>query len=391
MRTLPEGMAEALAGSTGAEARIQFNLWYDGKLVEPNVPVSSWGLDWDISRQVQCQAKATVLDEDGTLTPWDLEDPLGAGGGILQTQIVVANTSASIAWQTITSAEPDETWRTIGGKTVWIPGGASIPIEADDRTEGVIAARFMAPQQPQNTNSIIAEIRHLLTGLMDVRVDVGITDGTVPSTIVYKEDRMAAVEDLVDALGAGWRVTGDGQFQIYDRNASASIWTTKGGSEGELIRVKRKFKIDGNHNAFVSRNTAPDGRELQGVAKIETGPERFAGPLGQRIRFHAASFATTQVQIEQTARTLRDNRMKTATVVLPVRTVLNPAIELGDWITVMMPLPDGTEAPLTGKVLTISWSGSDLLPVGMDLQLECPAADVRAASQKVRASRWQAR
>lgn len=391
MRTLPEGMAEALSGSTGAEARLQFNLWYDNILVETNVPVSNWGLNWDISRQVQCQTKATILDEDGLLTPWDLSDPLGAGGGVLQTQLIVGNTSASIAWQTITSAEPDETWRTIGGKTVWIPGGASIPVEADDRTEGVVAARFMAPQQPTNTNSIIAEIRHLLVGLMDVRVDAAVTDGTVPTSIVYKEDRMAAVEDLVSALGAAWRVTGDGQFQVYSPADKTSVWTAKGGAEGELIRVKRAFKIEGNHNAFVSRNTAPDGRELQGIAKVEAGPDRYAGPLGQRVRFHAASFATTQAQIEQTAQTLRDNRIKTATVILPIRTVLNPAIELGDWITVKMPLPDGTEAPITGKVLTIDWSGNDLLPVGMDLKLECPAADIRAASSRVREHRWLAR
>lgn len=382
---------EALSGSTGAEARMQFNLWYEGRLVEPDVRVSSWSLDWDLSRQVQCQAKATVLDEDGSLTPWDLSDPLGAGGGILQSKLIVADTSAAIAWQTITSADPDETWRTLNGKTYWIPGGASIPIEADDRTEGVIEARFMAPQQPTKTTSIIAEIRHLLTGLMDVQVDGDVVDGTVPASVVYKEDRMAAVEDLVAALKAAWRITGDGQFRIYNPAITTPVWTAKGGAEGELIRVRRKFDIQKNKNVFVSRNTAPDGRELQGIAKIEDGPERYAGPLGQRVRFHAASFATTQAQIDQTATTLRDNRIKTSTVVLPVRTVLNPAIELGDWIKFMLPLPDGTEAPLTGRVIAINWSGGETLPVGMDLKIECSAADVQAASARVRNYRWQAR
>jgi hypothetical protein len=248
----------------------------------------------------------------------------------------------------------------------------------------------MAPQQPVPGNTIIEEIQHLLTGLMDVRVDGTITDGSVPSTVVYKESRMDAVEDLVTALDAEWRVSGDGQFHVYDPSVTTPVWEAKGGAEGELIRIKRKLKLTGNYNAFVSRNTAPDGRELQGIAKIETGAERWAGPLGQRVMFHAASFATTQAQVDQTAITLRDNRIKKATVTLPVRTVLNPAIELGDWITIYMPLPDGGEAPITGKVLTIDWSGSDLLPVAMDLQIECTADQVKAASKRVRDARWLA-
>lgn len=389
MRIIPDAMADALAGTTGAEARIKFNLWYDRTLIHADVPVSSWGLSWDIGRQVQCQAKANILDDDGTLTPWDAEDPLGAGGGILQTILAVGDTSVSVAWQTITSAEPDETWRMVNGTTLWIPGGANIPIEADDRTEGVVDARFMAPTQPTKT-SIIEEIRHLLTGLMDVQVDTDVVDGTVPASIVYKDERMDAVEDLVRALNAAWRVTGDGQFRIYNPANTTSVWTARGGMEGELIKVSRKMKLKGNENAFVSRNTAPDGRELQGIAKIESGPERFGGPLGQRVRFHAASFATTQEQIDQTAKTLRDTRLRKATVILPVRTVLNPAIELGDWITVNMPLPDGKEAPIKGRVLTIDWSGNTHLPVGMNLQLECSAAEVKAASKSVRDGRWLA-
>lgn len=390
MRELPQEMLDAFTGSSAGDVTLQFNVWYDGSLIEQDLNVGAWSISWDRSRQVICQTQATILDEDGSLTPWSIEDALGTGGSILQTKIVGGGTSANVAWQRIAEAEPEETWRILGGTTVWIPGGASIPINAEDITEDVIAYRFMAPEQPKAGNTCIQEIQRLLAGLMDVRVDSDVADKSVPTSIVYKEERMDAVEDLVVALGAEWRTTGDGQFHVHNPSTT-SVWTTRGGMEGELISVKRKMTLASQYNGFVARNTAADGRELQGIAREETGAARWGGPMGHRVMFHAASFATTQQQIDQTAASIRDSRRSKATATLPVRTILNPAIEINDWITVMMPLPNGEEHPIMGKVLTIEWSGNGTVPVGMDLTLECSAQDIRDASDKVRRNRWLAR
>lgn len=380
-------MLEAFEGST-TDARMQFNIWYNGALVEQDVPVGSWKMGWDSSRQVRCQTDATVLDEDGSLTPWDLDDALGTGGGILQSKLLIGTMSIAVGWQPVIDADPEETWRIINGTTIWVPGGATIPVSAEDVTEDILAYRFLSPEAPKAGNTTIAEIQRLLSGLCDVRVDDDVTDKAVPASLIYKEDRMDAVEDLVANLGALWRITGDGQFQIHMENKTP-VWTTTGGSEGNIIRVQRKLSRAQTYNAFVSRNTATDGTELQGIALEENGPARFGGPLKYRTMFHAASLATTQAAVLNDAKTVRDNRRNKATAILPLRVVLHPGLEVNDWITVNMPLPDGTQAPVTGKVLSIEWSGSGSVPVGMDIKLECNAVDLRAVSSRVKASRWQ--
>lgn len=386
MRILPDGMLEAFEGST-SDARMQFNIWYDGALVAQDVSVGTWGMGWDAARQVRCQTDATVLDEDGTLTPWDIDDPLGTGGGTLQSVLIVGNMSLPVGFQPIVDADPEETWRIVKGQTIWVPGGAHIPIKAEDVTEDILAYRFLSPESPKAGNTSIQEIQRLLAGICDVRVDSTVTDKAVPATLIYKEDRMAAVEDLVKHLGALWRITGDGQMQIHMENTSP-VWSARGGSEGALIRVKRKLTRAGKYNAFVSRNTAADGTELQGIALEEQGPARFGGPLKYRTMYHAASLATTQEAVAADAKTVRDNRRNKATAILPIRVVLHPGLEVNDWITVRMPLPDGTEAPVTGKVLTIDWSGKGTVPVAMDITLECNALELRNLSARVKAFRW---
>lgn len=386
MRALPDGMAEAFEGST-SDARMQFNLWYDGAVIAQDVNVGAWKMDWDATRQIRCQTDATILDEDGSLTPWDIDDALGTGGGILQSTLIIGAMSVPVGWQPVVDADPEETWRIINGTTTWVPGGASIPVKAEDVTEDVLAFRFLSPEQPKPGNTAIQEIQRLLSGICDVRVDADVVDKAVPASIIYKEDRMGAVEDLVTLLKALWRVTGDGQFHIHKENKTP-VWTTRGGVEGTLIRVKRKFSRANIHNAFVSRNTGSNGAELQGISLEEQGAARFGGPLKYRTLYHAASLATTQAAVAADAETLKLNRRNKATAVLPLRVILHPGLEVNDWITVNMPLPDGTEQPVTGKVLTISWAGNGGVPTGMDLTLECNAADLRKLSTRVKAHRW---
>lgn len=386
MRTLPDGMLEAFQGST-AGARMQFNVWYNGQLVAQDLNVSSWKMGWDVTRQIRCQTSATVLDDDGSLTPWDIDDILGTGGSILQSKLLVGAMSLSVGWQPIVDSAPEETWRIMDGAALWVPGGATVPLEAEDVTEDVLAYRFLSPERPATGNTTIQEIQRLLSGLCDVRVDAAVADKAVPSSIIYKDDRMGAVEDLVKHLGALWKVTGDGQFHIH-MESTTPVWTTSGGAEGSLIRVRRGLSRDRLYNAFVSRNTAPDGTELQGIALEDTGPARFGGPLKYRTLYHSASLATTQAAVAADAQTLRDSRRNKATAVLPLRVVLHPGLELNDWVTVNMPLPDGTSAPVTGKVLSIEWAGSGSVPVGMDVKLECNAVELRALSARVKAFRW---
>jgi hypothetical protein len=386
-RILPEGMAEAFAGST-ADARMQFNVWYDGRLVAADVPVANWSQDWDRTRQIVGQTKATVLDDDGTLTPWGVGDALGVAGSILQTQLTAGGTSINVGYQRITASEPEETWRVVGGKLVWVPGTATVPVEAQDLTVMASGSRFMAPEVPPSGATVFSEIRRLLRGIMDVIFEPTLTDRNVPTGIVYKEDRMDAIEDLAKGVNAACRVTGGGQFEVYDPEREVSVFDITSGQEGQLINVRRSLSVEGLYNAVISQNTLDGGREIQGVATEASGPLRLDGPHGRWPAFRSAPFATTQAAIDADARTALTNRAKTRNVLLPLRTTLNPAIEVGDWVTVELPIITGETVTIPGRVQYVGWSGDGSGISAMDLKIMTRLADMQAVSEKIRTATW---
>src|SRR5512141_2588525 len=109
MRTLPDGMADALRSSAG-DVRCAFNIWYGGKLIFPDVAVRSWNLNWDITRQVMGQGRFEIIDPDAMLLPWSYDDALSVGGGMIQTKLIAGSTSVDLAFQRITRSTPDENW-----------------------------------------------------------------------------------------------------------------------------------------------------------------------------------------------------------------------------------------------------------------------------------------
>lgn len=388
-RTLPDGMVEALAGST-VDAAVQFNIWYGGQVVVPNVPVGAWGLEWDITRQVMGQAKATVIDETATLAPWGLADPLGVAGPKLQTVFTAGGTSIPLGFQRITRSDPEETYRVLGGGLYWVPGGATIPLQADDLTYVAAGNKLMAPETAKSGGTCFSEIQRLLTGIMDVIFDPALTDVAVPAAITYKDERMDAVEDLVyKGLNAECRMTGGGQLYVY-KPTTAPVWTVNPGAEGQFIRVQRTLLVDKLYNITVSTNTTDAGAEIQGIAQETSGPLRVDGEHGRWPYRRQAPFAQTQAAIDADAATTQRNNIAGRTAIIPVQTTINPAIETGDWVTLNMPLVTGEIAAINGKVLNMALTGDGAGITDMKLKVQVPSADMQAISAKIRNSSWLA-
>lgn len=386
-RTLPDGMAEALAGST-VDASVQFNVWYNGQVVVPNLPVGSWGLDWDLSRQVMGQAKATVIDETSTLAPWGLDDYLGVAGSMLQTVLTAGGVSLPLCYQRITRSDPEETYRVLSGGLVWVPGGATIPVQADDLTYVAAGNKLMAPEAAKSGGTCFSEIRRLLTGVIDVIFDGALTDVAVPAAITYKDERMDAVEDLIyKGLGAECRMTGGGQLYVY-KPTTSPVWTVSPGAEGQFIRVQRTLLVDKLYNITVSTNTTDAGAEIQGIAQEASGPLRVDGPHGRWPYRRQAPFAQTQAAINADAASTQKNNVAGRTAIIPLQTTINPAIETGDWVTVQMPLVTGDVASINGKVLSMTLTGEGSGITDMKLKVQVLSADLQAISAQIRNTSW---
>ncbi len=387
MRQLSSKMLDAIAGSV-PDARVVVYPWYDGKLATPDpLPVSNWSIQWSGSDQNLIQGKAsfTISDPTGELAPWGFDEPLSAAGSKLQASFVCGTESVDLGWYTVSSNAPTEQWRTAGPVAQWVAAGASIPVTADDLTLLISDAKFIAPESPPSGATVISEVRRLLQGICPVTVADGVVDGPVPGSIVYKDDRLAPVFDLVKSLGCRYRMDGAGQLEIYPLTKTAPVWTIKGKDGGAMVSVNRTQNRADLINGVLSTSNDPS-LEIRRLATLTAGPLRWDGPLGRKVNYHTA-LANTADGVQKDADAILENSTVTRTVPLAVICTPHPGIQIGDWVRVAQPVINGAEYPLDGLVSAMGLKGSAAGVEAMSLTVECSLTDVQAVGQYVRRNR----
>ena len=383
MRTLTAGMLDALAGSV-PDARVTAAAWYDGVLREPDLPVTNWSITWDGNDTTLVQGKAslTVSDPTGRLAPWGFDEPLSAAGSRLLLTFRCGSESVDLGWYTVSRNTPTEQWRIVGENLTWVSGGASIPVNADDLTLLVQDSGFVAPEAPPAGATVLSEIRRLLTGICPVTVEASVVDSTVPASIVYKDDRLAAVMDLAMSINARYRMTGDGSLEVYPVTKTDPVWVIQGGDGGALVSLNRSQDRSALINGVVSTSNDPSV-EIRALATIGTGPLRWDGPFGRKIARHNA-IATTQQGVQADANTYLNNTAVLKTLPLTVLCKPHPGIQTGDWVRVAQPTINGSEYPLDGVVTNVQLKGSASGVDPMQLTVACALSDVQAVGLSVR-------
>lgn len=387
MRQLSSKMLDAIAGSV-PDARLVVYPWYDGQLATADpLPLANWSIQWSGSDQnlVQGKASFTVSDPSGELAPWGFDEPLSVAGSKLQASFVCGTESTDIGWYAVSSNAPTEQWRTAGPVAQWVAAGASIPVTADDLTLLISDARFIAPESPPPGATVISEVRRLLTGICPVSITGGVVDGPVPTSIVYKDDRLAPVFDLVKSLGCRYRMDGAGQLEIYPYTKTSPVWTIQGRDGGAMVSVNRSQNRSDIINGVLSTSNDPS-LEVRELATITSGPLRWDGPLGRKINYHTA-LANTASGVQADAQAILDNSTQTRTVPLSVICRPHPGIQLGDTVRVAQPVINGAEYPLDGIVSAMGLKGSASGVEAMSLTVECSLTDVQAVGLYVRRNR----
>jgi hypothetical protein len=387
MRQLSSKMLDAIAGSV-PDARLVVYPWYDGKLATKDpLPLANWSIQWAGSDQNLIQGKAsfTVNDPTGELAPWGFDEPLSAAGSKLQASFVCGTESVDLGWYAVSSNAPTEQWRTSGPLAQWVAAGASIPVTADDLTLLISDAKFIAPESPPAGATVISEVRRLLKGICPVTVAPGVVDGPVPASVVYKDDRLAPVFDLVKSLGCRYRMDGAGQLEIYPLVKTAPVWTIQGKDGGAMVSVNRTQNRADVINGVLSTSNDPS-LEIRRLATLTTGPLRWDGPLGRKVNYHTA-LANTADGVQKDADAILENSTVTRTVPLTVICTPHPGIQIGDWVRVAQPVINGAEYPLDGLVSAVGLKGSAAGVEAMSLTVECSLTDVQAVGSYVRRNR----
>ena len=383
MRTLSAGMLDTLQGSV-PDARLTVAAWYDGTLREPELPVSTWSVSWDGADNTLIQGKAsiTVTDPTGRLAPWGFDEPLSAAGSRLLLTFRCGGEAVDLGWFTLSENQPTEQWRIVGPNLQWVSGGASIPVQADDLTLLVSDSGFISPEAPPEGATVISEIRRLMAGICPVTIADGVTDKPVPGSIVYKDDRLAAVQDLARSVNARYRMTGAGSLEVFPLTKTAPVWTIQGGDGGALVSLNRKQARADLINGVVSTSNDPS-LEIRALETINAGPLRWDGPFGRKIARHNA-IATTQDGVQADARTYLENTATLKTVSLTVMCKPHPGLQTGDWVRVAQPTINGAAFPLDGIVTAVQLKGSRSGVEPMQITVQCAIEDVQAVGLFVR-------
>lgn len=406
MRPIDTNGQNALKSTRSGDKLLAY-VWYGGQLVYPDpLPVTGWKLDWDDTRQVQT-GSVDIRDGSGKLAPWLLEDALGVGGSRLQIVYQIGGTTNSqvpIGWYRITHPQPVEKWQSYiidsrgqvnrdslippGKKLAIVSGGATIQVDFDDLAVVIKNARLLAPDSPQGTSpTVVGEIKRLLADIVPVVTTSGVVDIAVSKSLVYKDDRLNAVEDLCTRIGCGYRMNGYGQFEIYPLASQATVWSIATGPEQALMEVNRAQEYTGLYNVFVVDGTATvprsDGTTAQvpirSIAKIESGPLRWNGPHGMYPTFYSSNMITTQADADAYAQQMMTTQLRGLTVDLLITCLPNPALQLGDWVNVANPVVNLQTVSLNGRIKKMSLASKGTAVDKMKLTVTCTYADVQAA------------
>lgn len=384
MRYMTETALSALSGSRVGE-RLRAHIWYDGQVVAPDVDLTDWQVTSDGSRQVRTQTSLTVADPDGVLAPWGVDDPLGVGGARVQLIYEIGGgESVDLGFFRITGSDPAENW-TLRNGSVWVSGGATVPVQADDLTAIAVADRLLSAQSPKTGATVLGEVRRLLTGIMPVTVAAGVSDSAVARTTVYERERMDAVEDLLAMIDCTHRMTGDGQLEVYPAAPAAPVWEVAGGDDGVMISVQRSQSSSALYNGAVAIGATPDGRQLIARSFEEAGPLRWEGPHWRRPYFQDSSgILTTQAAVDAAARSVLARQLRGRTVDLMVTCLPHPGLQAGDSVVVVSPTVTGSDVELVGIVRALSLRGSAAGVSPMTMTVECSYEAVQTVATAIR-------
>ncbi len=338
MITLSAGALDVLTRSHKRYVAVES--WRGGQLLAADIPVTDVSEETDRTLRVPERVTLTVprLDRGVSWSPIADDHPLAANGQTLRVKLGVGLGNAEVEWFQrgvflIEDSAAD---------------GDTVNVTAVGLLALIDEARLVSPYQP--TGTLAQTLRGLIEPALTVVVDATLVDRSVPAGINYDEDRLAAVEELLDAWPADAHVDSAGYLRVVPPAQSTTpVLDLTDGAGGTVITASGSSTREGAANVVVARGTAVDGGQVQGVAyDIGDGPKAHGGPFNPLPVpfFFASPLLTTVDQCSAAALTVLNRLRRNAGREFRVSMVPNPAVQAGDVVSV-------TTADYTGLACSV--------------------------------------
>ncbi|MGW0169565.1 DUF5047 domain-containing protein [Streptomyces sp. NPDC003343] len=336
---------------------IRADAWLDGELVAADIPISAGSEERDRSLAVPERVTLTVPRRDRGYT-WDPstdpEHPLAAYGQQLRISYGI-NVGGDFEWI-------DRGWFLITDSSV---DGDTVSVTAEGLLGLIDEAKFVAPFQPSGT--FASTIRSLVEPALTVTFDGSLIDRSIPVGMQWDDDRMGALNEVLDAWPAVAEVTADGQLLVEPLvDGGTSVLDITDGQGGTVVRWSGDTSRDSAFNVVVAEGEDSAGNQIQGVAydTAGTSPFRIGGPfspLPVPTRF-SSPLLTTVDQCRKAAATRLQTLRRTAFRKLKATVVPHPGIVPGDVVSV-------TGAGLTARPCVVEGLSLPYTPGSMSLTL----------------------
>ncbi len=216
---------------------------------------------------------------------------------------------------------------------------APVSITADDYSKVMQDARFLAPWTTPAGNLVTTEIRNMVLDAAPLTTVIDLTGSTAKTSAAsWDRDRWNAILKLSDSIGADTYFDPLGRLIIRPTPlvtaASAAVWTVDAGSSTAVMTdVATALSSDRVYNAVVASSSQP-GVVASALAYQQSGA--FAYSKFKRPRFYSSPFLSTIGQCQSAAAAILARGVAFARQISPTAAP-NPALEVGDVITVVMP------------------------------------------------------
>lgn len=339
--TRPSPMDLASVLSSSMDVTYSADLYYGARRVFQDLPIIGPSFKWDQSARVEGAGSVTVTWTDAhgsSLKPQEPQDWLAPFGSRLVTFCTITAGAFVARVQlgdfTITEvpSADDETY--VFGETR-ITVGSRVELTLKDRMVEVQRDRFTSLATPTSLTSVWAEVA-LLAGLPVTRT---LPDAAITRSVVYEEDRVSAIVDLIAILGGEPFMEWDGTLSARSKTPGAPVGSLTVGDQGTILQVGSSLSADGVYNGLIIRGETDGQNAILAELWITEGPLAATPKGGQRTpfhrvpRFYSSPFITTQEQAIAAAPELLAQYSNPRASKLLVQCILDPRRQVGDVVT----------------------------------------------------------
>lgn len=310
------------------------DVWRGGVKLETDIPIAGGSVSVDESSQVRRTLSLEVADP--SLDPVNTDSLLTPFGSELHVRTGIRYPEGDTELVPVGVFGIESVSR--GGV------GETTSVNATDRARAVAEYRLLRPLNIAADRPVvdyIAEIVHYVNASWDVYDLTNSSEYT--NAVTVESERWDAIELLADSIGAEVFFDPEGVCIIREVPTDLteeSVWSVAAGDLGTLGDVATGINRERVYNGVVATGETQDETPPPtSFVYQKSGPFRWGGPFGKVPRFYASPLLKTTNQTRLAAGTILARSTGYAQRITPT-VIRNPALDVGDVITVVM--PDGT-------------------------------------------------